>query len=668
MAKVYTYPHWETSVIDKSIYTPLDREQLPLFRPIFFMKTQQGPAGVPVWVNTTTEFRKVFGEGTLDASTPYFSRESVYLQNLFVRQGAFIVRMADAGAKKGSMVLELQVKKAQVPQFERDIVTGQWVLDEDGNKKPVLQDDEQTPVKEAGVELKWTIRTLEEKETITNLKVKTVGDAETTGYKVYPILAAEATSIGAFANRVGIKLFVNLDDMDSTLASNVNSLPYTFGAVEKTYGQDTVSAIMTNLQSNFETFVAKPGQQDTRTARNVSFEDVIGNYYDEGELPFNVHLYSDNIKTVGEEVMAVETDDETLTDPFMVNLTEPYNVNDVPYAHVVMSEEGDAIALNDTRILYLAGGTDGKMEDADIEELTRQYLKDLVYPELLDQPRYPFTHIIDTGVSIETKYAFIDFLGVHDAFKVILSTQDANMGRLNTKAEDLSTGAAVYARCLLQPESVIKGTECCRAEIYQQAGYLADSTYRGIIPSTLDIMNKKSLYNSTDRITGVPAGLPRSEITIFKEYNWVPCDADHKQKSWDSGLNYFQHYDMTGVHWPAMRSVYRYDTSVLSSAHYTDAVVFVKHIARYNWSRFAGVEKKFEDFKPRAEEALSQDLAYMLNGRYDFTVEFYQTEEEAKIGYISHCKIQLWGNPQQRVWRIDIECYRNGFDPEANQE
>lgn len=100
MAKVYTYPHWETNVIDNSIYTPLDNEILPLFRPIFFMRAQQGPVGVPVWVNGTNQFIKTFGEGTLDSSTEYFSRESVYLSYLFSRQGAFVVRMADASAKK----------------------------------------------------------------------------------------------------------------------------------------------------------------------------------------------------------------------------------------------------------------------------------------------------------------------------------------------------------------------------------------------------------------------------------------------------------------------------------------------------------------------------------------------------------------------------------------
>ena len=663
MAKVYTYPHWEINVIDKSIYTALDREQLPLFRPIFFMRTQQGPAGVPVWVNTTNEFTTTFGEGTLDSTTKYFSRDALYLTNLFVRQGAFIVRMVDSTAAKGTLVLELKVASKQVTQYKRDD-EGQFILDEDGEKIP-LTDDTGATITEPGIELKWQTRALKEDETIATIKTVTTGEGEGS-YTTYPILALQATSVGEYANDVGVKFFVDLANMDETLAANVGSLPYTFGAVKKTYGQDTVSAIMDNLQNETDTFVIKENQQDTRTARNVSFKEVIENYYDDGDLPFEMHLYTENVKEVGELVQAAE-DEDTITDPYLVNLTEPFDIDDVPYAHVVMSEDDDAVTLNDSRILYMQGGADGELSDEATETLTRQYLKDKVYPDLLDQPRYPFTAIVDTGVSLQTKYAYIDFLGEHDAFKVILSTQDCSLGRLNTKAEDLSTGAALYARALLQPECVIKGTECCRAEIYQQAGYLADSTYTGIVPSTLDIMNKKSLYQSTGQITGVPAGLPRSEITIFKTYNWVPCDADHKQRSWDSGLNYFQHYDMTGVHWPAMRTVYRYDTSVLSSANYTDAVVFTKHIARYNWSKFAGVELEFADFKTQAEEAVSADLAYMLNGRYNYEVEFSQSTEEANIGYISHCTIKLWGNPQQRVWKIDIECRRSGYTSESEE-
>lgn len=670
MAKVYTYPHWETYVIDRSIYQALQRETLPLFLPIFFMRAAQGPSGVPVWTPDYNSAVASFGEGTFTEGTPYFSREALYLKGLFSRQGAFIVRMTPNDASYASLVLELRVKKVQVKQYQRD-AKGQYVLDAvTGDKIPLTDSGTGAVISEPGVELKWTTRAMkltgDDPETLKNLKPTTYGTGAD-AYTVYPILAMKATSVGAYANDMGVKLFADLDNVDKALANAVGSLPYSIGGVKKTYGQDTVSPIRSFFQNQFETFVAKPDQVDSRVARNVSFDDIINNEY-EGKFPWDMKLFSENIAEIGQLIMDVEEDDDTLFDPYMVNLTEAYNIDGLPMPHVSFSTDDDAIHLNETRILYLINGADGTIDDAAVEELTRQYIKDLIYPELLDQPRYPFTHIVDTGVSIETKKTFIQFLGKHDAHKVILATQDANMGRVNTKNEDQSMGSALYASCLLQPESIVKGTECCRAEIYQQCGHLADSTYRGIIPSTYDIMLKKSRWQSTQTIMGQAAGLPHSAITVFKDWNWTPCDADHKQKSWDSGLNYFQYYDMTSVHWPAMRTVYRYDTSVLSNALFTDVIVYTKHLARYNWSRYAGLEIEFNILAARAANSLSNDLATMLGGTFKFSVAFAQSEEEAKIGYISHATIQLWGNPQQRVWKIDIECYRTGFDPTKTEE
>lgn len=661
MAKTYTHPHWEVSVIDKSIYTALSREQLPTMLPIFFMRAQQGVAGVPTYVSNYNDAVSKFGEGTFDSSTPYYSREALFLNSLFTRQGAFITRMVNGDADYGSAVLELKVKQTQVKQYERD-AEGQYVLDEEtGDKIPLRNEDTGEQVTEAGVELTWNVRALklnqDHPESVTNLKPTTYGTGEN-AYTVYPILAVKATSVGAFANDIGFKLFCDLDSIDDTLASNVGSIPYSFGIVKKTYGQDTVSAVLSSWNNQFENFVAKPDQTDSRTERSVSFTEVVEDNY--SDLPFDVQLYSENIKTVGEIIMEVEPDDTTLTDPYMVNLTEPYNIEDVPMPHVVLGE--DSVRLNSTRICYMLGGLDGELDDATIESLTRQYLNDLIYPAIRDQARYPFSAIFDTGVSLETKYAFIKFLGVRDDFRLYLSTQDANLGRYNTQAEDYSSGSAIYAKCLLQPESTVKGTECCRADIYQQAGKLSDSNYRGIIPFTYDIMNKKSRYASTGTITGQPAGLPLSEIDAFKEWNWTPADPDLKQKSWDSGLNYAQHYDMTGIHWPAMRTVYRYDTSVLSNSLFADVVVYIKHLARYNWSRFTGIEAPFDSIKSAAETALSNDINGLTASRYNCTVTYAQTEEEANIGYMAHCDIELTGDPQTRVWKYNIICYRSGYE------
>lgn len=225
----------------------------------------------------------------------------------------------------------------------------------------------------------------------------------------------------------------------------------------------------------------------------------------------------------------------------------------------------------------------------------------------------------------------------------------------------------MHAACILQPESQIHGTEVCRAEIYQQAAYLADSSiYDDMVPATLDALEKRCRWQSRGYIEGMPKGLPHSAVAIFKDnsWNWTPAKAEHKQRSWETGLNYFQYSDMSRLHYADMRSVYRYDTSVLSSAIFTDAVVYTKHVIRYNWARLSGVEMPFARLAETAKTNVLGDLLPILNGFYNAEAEFYQTDEERKIGYITHGRIKLVAPATNRVWIVDVECYREGYTPE----
>lgn len=668
MAKNYRHPHWEIEVIDNSIYTPQIVSNLPLFRPIFWLRAAQGPVGVPVWVEDYTDAVAKYGEATFSNSTKFFSLPALYLRNIFEKQGAFMVRVANADATYGSLVLCLQVKKVKVPQWQVD-ENGQYMRDPDSAELLPEDDGHGGQVSEDGVELKWTVRplntALDRPETITSLKPVSYGAGDQ-AYTVYPILAAKAKYVGSYANDIGLKFYVADEGLDTDLANNVGSIPYTFGIVKKTYGQDTVSPVPNSLGQRTSNFVCKQKAVDNRFSKRVSFEDMIEQYY--GSADFDVHLYSENIETIGALVQEYEQDDPTLTDPYLVNLTEPYNMNAVPMRHVVFSTDPDAVNLTDSRILYLADGKDGDISDETVETLTRQYLKDDIYPELFDQARYPFTHIIDTGVSLATKKAYIQFLGKHDAHKCILATQDCTTGRFNTKDEDISMGQALQAELVLQPESVAYGTGCCRAEVYLQAAYLADNTvYNGIVPTTLDIARKKTEYMSTTVMRRAPAGSTDANIDLFKPESWVYSlsTPDQKELAWSGGLNYFQHSGMHEIFWPALHSVYAEDTSVLSSAAFVDAVVITKHLAREAWSKFSGMEFTFSEISASATSYLSSLLAKTFsNSPYTYTVEFQQSEEEKNIGYISHAIINLTAPAQQRVWKIDIVCNRDGYSPE----
>ena len=673
---MWTFPHYEVRVEDLSIYTPLYREQLPLHRPIFFMRCQQGPIGIPVWVSDYNYAIRVFGRGTFDKYTAWYSREAVYLRYAFNRQGAFIVRLADATAEYASAVIECHMTEVEVPLWQRDEY-GNFLETEDGDKVPVEgAGGPGTQATTLGYKLAWRRRNLNTNESPNTIMPKTVvsgtGGASTT---IYPVLAMKALYPGSYGNDNGFKLYFDIERTEPAMVDAIESLTYQFGSVAKTYGQDTVSPVRTTF-GDISTYVSlKDKAVDKRLDKDVAMKSVLQNlYYDRYSQTTNlIHttkVYSEFVEVISTKIADAEilADPAAATNPWVYNIFDATTMDNIPLYSAIIDDAitNDTVVFNANFIIYLGGGSDGDISDNAIETLTRQYLMDLVYPEIIDSARYPFTHMYDTGVTLPTKKILIEFLGVRDDYKAILATQDCSRTVMNTKDEDQSVGASLHAACVLQPESMIFGTEVCRAEIYQQAGHLNDQTiYEKFMPATLDALIKRCRWQSRDFIEGMPKGLPHSGVTIFRDWNWTPCLPAHKQANWDTGLNYFQYYDMRRIHYPDMRSVYRYDTSVLSSAIFTDVIVYTKHIVRFNWARLSGVELPFARLAEKARNNVLNDMTLMLNGMYGVEVRFYQTEEEAKIGYIAHGEIKLTGYAPSRVWLVDVKCYRDGYTPEV---
>lgn len=674
---LWTFPHYQTQVEDKSIYEPIFRENLPLHRPVWFMRAESGPVGIPVWCNDINFARKLYGRGTFDKNTIYHSKESIFAKEVFSRQGTFIVRLASSDAKISSLVLEAHVEEKEVPQWERDEY-GNFKLDHQGDKVPEKDSGGVDQLKKPGHLITWQVRALEDNETLKGLTVKTLSGVGVGGgdKKVYPIMAIQGLYPGAANNNVGFKFYFDPEMVEAAMVKSIGALTYVFQPVQKTYQQDTVTPLRTIFGNPLIYCSLKDKSIDTRLDKDISFRAAIteqywDNYNKVSNLPFAAHVYSNFVKDLSAAVGAKEKDANNAADEtgWQLNLLSGTNLDNNPlYTVEIGTTAGNpnAVSLNKNYIMYLKGGDDGDISDTSIEALTRQYLMDDVYPDFDDSARYPITHLYDTGVTLNTKKAMIEFLGRRDDVKVILSTQDCSRDRMNTKDEDDSVGASLHAACLLQPESQIMGTEVCRAEIYQQAGYLVDVTITDqYVPFTLDALRKRTRWQSRDFIEGMPKGLPYSEVSMFREWNWTPSKPTHKQRSWDRGLNYAQYYDMSRIHYPDMRSVYRYDTSVLSSAIFTDAVVYTKHIVRYNWAVLSGIEVPFARLQEQATKNVTEDMIQMLNNMYGVEVEFYQTEEEAKIGYIAHGRIKLIGYAPNRVWLVDIQCYRDGYNPEG---
>ena len=161
-----------------------------------------------------------------------------------------------------------------------------------------------------------------------------------------------------------------------------------------------------------------------------------------------------------------------------------------------------------------------------------------------------------------------------------------------------------------------------------------------------------------------PKELPNSAVECWKELSWVASSEDTKSRNWNAGLNYVQYYSMTGLHYASVRSVYKYDTSVLVDDMFVNAITWMKHIVRRSWARFAGATRPVAELQQAITEDLTSRLAYMINGKYEFTVDVYQTDEDKKLGFVQHVDITVTSPATNRVWLVNIICKREGFEPE----
>lgn len=658
MAKLLPYPHYVINVDDQSRYDDaIADEYLGLHVPMFFGRYAKGTANQPVWCPTTNDVYREFGKEFTNNATEYFTIESLFVEQNFQWQGGFIVRLVPDDAMTASALIEAHVTTGiSVVQYKRNEY-GTIMKDSDGNPIP-LTDDTQQIISEPGIRVKYTVRSLdpETESRVKSIKPITTQNADGTSTTVYPLMATVAKSAGAFGNRLGFRLFFDPDEQQSDRISTNAALEYSFDPVEIDYTNSTPTHIRNTWNQSYTTFMLKPKQYDNKVMQNLSYTEVIEANYIEGKasaLPFEVYFFEEYINNIGQLVRDVETNSSTLTDNYMVNIFSMTDLEDMKYHHVEVDTSEGSIFFNKNYTIYLMDGSDGSNDQESYEELIRQFLEMKTFPRLKDRFKFPITHLYDPGYSNVTKEALISFLGTRDDVRIELTTQDLS-NEINDESEDQSIGLYLRTRALLQVESILKGTQCCRCGIYAHCGKVYDTRVTGWVPTTLDILSKRCRYQSTSYMKGEPKGRPYSEVTLFKSLTWTAYDEDNKALFWDSGINYIQHYDRTGYFWPDLRTVYTSDTSVLSEWSFVDAIVYTKHKIRQAWTIFTGSTAPVTSLYTAIENRINDYLYEAFGTRYPLTVSAWRTEQDAKLGYICRVTIKLTGRTGSRVWDAEI--------------
>ena len=217
------YPHVRINVKDNSIATVDIVEVLPVHRPMYVMRTQEGPVGVPTWCNTYTEAVAKFGEETFNpANDLYYSMASVYLTDTMTYNGAFITRYLPEDNATASYALFARVsidpaiKQYEYANSQRALAYNaelqEWV-------EKVKTDPYGQEVSEPGVKIVYGTRKLAAGETLSTLvarKVEIPGEAGADPEVAYefPIFAFSAKYAGAYGNDLAVRLFYSEDQND----------------------------------------------------------------------------------------------------------------------------------------------------------------------------------------------------------------------------------------------------------------------------------------------------------------------------------------------------------------------------------------------------------------------------------------------------------------------
>lgn len=545
---------------------------------------------------------------------------------------------------------------------------------------------------------------------------------EVDGVKIYPVIAFIASNPGLYGDDLAFQLSYKLRENNKGDAGYFKSIFYTFAPKEREYGTTTVNPHYDKYGREFVSFAANPDAIDKDTGLIYSMENMCNRSYEADGylLPYTVYTYEDRtFNRIGnriiknslakdntgkylciDELMLAKDEadgflvmnedgtysvDEDYIDSsklgYMINILSGYNLDGTEYTGIEIDRDStDSIILADDENHFLTGGSDGVTNaDGSIPDTTiltgiQNLCHVKSFLQIVDKAHYPITHMYDAGYDMKTKYAMLDFLDIRDDIGVSLSTQvlfDNGSGRsisVNDQAADEANGEALRAYALLMRESIVMGTDCCRAAIYCHCGQLAAGNYLGIMPFTYWDAHQHAMYGRTQYMSVTePRGLPLSYNDLFRisTVNWTNYSPDGQSRVWDTGLNYCQYADMSRIHFPALRTVYRAETSVLVDQWFVDAVIYTKHVVRKAWARHSGRNDSTAVLQAAIKNYLDTELTNLYAGKYTFEVTVYQTEEEKAMGYVQHVKVKLTSGAQFRVLVVDIEVNREGFDPEA---
>ena len=616
--------------------------QIPQHLPKYFIFAEKGP--LTEELVSGDEAVMMYGEKTFIEKSPYFNHATRFFLGTNAQGNISMIKRLKAPncGPKPSIRLYMDVLPTLVDDYERNT---------DGSIKTDVAGDPIVAGTVAGFRVKFmTSFFATEAAAETDFGAGTIIAGDQTDGKGrsqrYPIMDIEHNFFGKDGMLAGVRLWAQNEDNVGTLPVKLINrdkvYPYSFSVVRKNSDTGNVRPVETIFGEQSLTVVFKEDIEDPLTGiRLYAGEQMIDPYQNLTDTRYpkkygefgRVHIYQENIETLlglfhAAEVPFIDQFSDfttATTDKHLFNFVTGTSTKNVPYHSFVFTDTGNSVRLSSASNVFAKGGSDGDMTHENHALLVKEYMDRYKNPddELMDVAYHVESHFYDSGYPLETKYALINAVSVRKDTVVVTSPTEFGQRSL-TASEEYSVSASLRAYADLYPDSTYFGTPLFRVTNIGSAGRIRGSKYKERFPLTYEVAIKSAKYmgaangawKSGENFDGQPGSLIDNQFDLTN--TWTPVSV--RLRNWDIGLNWIQREDRSMCFFPAVKTLYSDDTSVLNSYELSCAIAYMHKVLAKIQRQFSGVSHLTPaQFTERVNDAFSAEVRGKFDGRYKIT-------------------------------------------------
>ncbi len=663
-----------------------EAEVLPTHLPKIYLYTQKGPTD-PQLVSGAAAVQ-MYGEESFNERGIYATHATVLFNKVNGQGNSVMLQRvvpADAG-DPASIRLSLDVLPKAIPLYERNL-DGSIKLDNAGLPVP-------TGTTTPGFQVKWVVGPVarnNQNEDQFGLGTQGPGNQTDTATSTqsirYPVADWRVSHQGSYGKNLGLRMWaptaVGNAPLDSRVIVNEKVYPIRMACVQRASEIVTPTVIETQSAEQFVTAALKPGVIDRNYETELYAGDVFLPAYQNLESPSlppqygpfgEFHLYDGQVKALLDMFYAAEVAfaEDGLSDftgedgeEYRFNMLSGVSSQNVPYhSFQLVTGASDSVRLSEASTIYAMGGSDGSMSEADFAQQVIPLVEAYSDPNsiLQNTAKYPESIMYDSGFPLTTKYALCRFISERKDTAVVLSTHDV-LGPELTASQESSLAIALRTRLQLYPESDYFGTPTMRGMIIGRSGKLIGSLYRKKLPLTIEIATKAAAYMGAGNgkwKAGYSFDMaPLSEVTMFTDVNVTFTPASVRHKDWANGLNWVENYGRRSLYFPALKTVYDNDTSVLNSFFTMMCCVELQKVGMRAHKRFSGTSSLTNaQLVERVNKFVVDNTVGRFDNRFVITPEAYFTAADLARGYSWTLPIKMYAPNMKTVMTLSVESYR----------